>query len=134
MACERRSTDVVWLLEKSPTSSFPGNRLPSRGEVSRCFFSHHKIQRGSFLLQQLLPLRRFWESVATCEHSDVDVSGGGRKDPNCTGVGAPWGIRPEDREKEIKRSLPRQPRRHVHIAHSKARERRSPGRKGLSGG
>ncbi|KAG0725539.1 hypothetical protein GWK47_038451 [Chionoecetes opilio] len=45
MACERRSTDVVWLLEKSPTSSFPGNRLPSRGEVLQVFLFHHKIQK-----------------------------------------------------------------------------------------
>ncbi|KAG0728085.1 hypothetical protein GWK47_029312 [Chionoecetes opilio] len=45
MACERRSTDVVWLLEKSPTSSFPGNRLPSRGEVVQVFLFHHKIQK-----------------------------------------------------------------------------------------
>ncbi|KAG0710443.1 hypothetical protein GWK47_022768 [Chionoecetes opilio] len=45
MACERRSTDVVWLLEKSPTSSFPGNHLPSRGEVLQVFLFHHKIQK-----------------------------------------------------------------------------------------
>ncbi|KAG0717858.1 hypothetical protein GWK47_053608 [Chionoecetes opilio] len=45
MACERRSTDVVWLLEKSPTSSFPGNRLPSRGEVLQVFLFYHKIQK-----------------------------------------------------------------------------------------
>ncbi|KAG0715477.1 hypothetical protein GWK47_011852 [Chionoecetes opilio] len=45
MACERRSTDVVWLLEKSPTSSFPGNRLPLRGEVLQVFLFHHKIQK-----------------------------------------------------------------------------------------
>ncbi|KAG0729215.1 hypothetical protein GWK47_000337 [Chionoecetes opilio] len=45
MACERRSTDVVWLLEKSPTSSFPGNRLPSRGEVLQVFLFRHKIQK-----------------------------------------------------------------------------------------
>ncbi|KAG0714766.1 hypothetical protein GWK47_013486 [Chionoecetes opilio] len=45
MACERRSTDVVWLLEKSPTSSFPGNRLPSSGEVLQVFLFHHTIQK-----------------------------------------------------------------------------------------
>ncbi|KAG0700150.1 hypothetical protein GWK47_025682 [Chionoecetes opilio] len=45
MACERRSTEVVWLLEKSATSSFPGNRLPSRGEVLQVFLFHHKIQK-----------------------------------------------------------------------------------------
>ncbi|KAG0730067.1 hypothetical protein GWK47_029052 [Chionoecetes opilio] len=45
MACERRSTDVVWLLEMSPTSSFPGNRLLSRGEVLQVFLFHHKIQK-----------------------------------------------------------------------------------------
>ncbi|KAG0725576.1 hypothetical protein GWK47_038397 [Chionoecetes opilio] len=44
-ACERRSTDVVWLLEKSPTSSFSGNRLPSRSDVLQVFLFHHKIQK-----------------------------------------------------------------------------------------
>ncbi|KAG0728332.1 hypothetical protein GWK47_032689 [Chionoecetes opilio] len=33
------------ILEKSPTSSFPENRLPSRGEVLQVFLFYHKIQK-----------------------------------------------------------------------------------------
>ncbi|KAG0727125.1 hypothetical protein GWK47_035286 [Chionoecetes opilio] len=32
MACERQTTDVVWLLEKSPTSSFPGETSSVEGK------------------------------------------------------------------------------------------------------
>ena len=49
MACKTRSKDV-WLLEKSPTSSFPGNRLSSRGEVLQVFLFHHKIQKEVLLV------------------------------------------------------------------------------------
>ncbi|KAG0726254.1 hypothetical protein GWK47_036984 [Chionoecetes opilio] len=74
MACERRSMDVVWLLEKSSTSSFLGNRLPSRGEVLQVFLFTTRSRRRFFLLQQLLPLRRSWKCWRRCEHSDVGCS------------------------------------------------------------
>ncbi|KAG0717195.1 hypothetical protein GWK47_054949 [Chionoecetes opilio] len=74
MACERRSTDVVWLLEKSPTSSFPGNRLPSRGEVLQVFLFHHKFQKEVLFAAAASTVEKVLEVLRRADIPTSDVS------------------------------------------------------------
>ena len=74
MACETRSKGDVWLLKKSPTSSFPGNRLPSIGEVLQVFLFHHKIQKEVLLVAAASTAEKVMEVWRRANIPTSDVS------------------------------------------------------------
>ncbi|KAG0726395.1 hypothetical protein GWK47_036685 [Chionoecetes opilio] len=140
MACKRRSTDVVWLLEKSPTSSFRESSSVEGRASPGVFCSHHKTQKGgSFCCQQLLPLRRFWE---VWRRANIPIFGcvvGVKKKilKLYEEYGALGEIQVRERQsgRNEEMHLQRQPRRHVQISRIPRQRSEDPrGRQGVLGG
>ncbi|KAG0728657.1 hypothetical protein GWK47_003670 [Chionoecetes opilio] len=137
MACERRSTDVVWLLEKSPTSSFPGNCLPSRGEVLQVFLLHHKIQKEVLFAAAASTAEKVLEVWRRANIPTSDVSWVKKKILKLYeeyGALAKSKSRKTETE-EMEMHLQRQPRRHVRHRAFQGNGSEDPrGRQGVLGG
>ncbi|KAG0696818.1 hypothetical protein GWK47_026430 [Chionoecetes opilio] len=134
--CEGTIYGVVWLLEKSPTSSFPGNRLSSRGEVLQVFLFHHKTQKEVLFAAAAFPLGVL-EVWRRREHSDVGiVVGEEERSSNYEEAPCEIQVTEEGRGEEMKRCIFRDSLEDMFdIAHSKGQwKRRSRGRQGFLGG
>ncbi|KAG0718207.1 hypothetical protein GWK47_052874 [Chionoecetes opilio] len=123
MACERRSKDVVWLLEKSPTSSSPGNRLPSRGEVLQVFLFHH-IQKEVLFAAAASTAEKVLEVWRRANIPTSDVSWVKKKILKLYEEYGAWRIQSRKTEtEEMKRCIFRDSLEDMFdIAHSKAME------------
>ncbi|KAG0713034.1 hypothetical protein GWK47_017129 [Chionoecetes opilio] len=114
-----------------PTSSFPGNRLPSRGEVLQVFLFHHKIQKEVFFAAAASTAEKVLEVWRRADHSDVGCVVGEEEDTQTVeeyGALAKSKSRKTETE-EMKRCIFRDSLEDMFdIAHSKAMERKIPGK------